>query len=63
MALVDTYETLTATSEKKRGLPHQQAFDRILASAGEQLDPMLVQAFVAVQESFARIGAELAETG
>jgi len=62
MALVDTYETLTASCETKRRQSHQQAFDQILASAGEQLDPLLVHAFVSVQESFDRIRAELAET-
>ncbi len=62
MALVDTYETLTAASETKRRLSHQQAFDQILTGAGEQFDPLLVHAFVLVEESFDRIRAELAET-
>ncbi|MBV5317222.1 MAG: HD domain-containing protein [Desulfobulbaceae bacterium] len=62
MALVDTYEALTTIRDTERALAHQSALDRIVAGAGGEFDPLIVHAFLMVQEEFDRIRAKLAET-
>jgi len=62
MALVDCYETLTVGADGESALSHSQVMARIAARAGQQLDPMLVEAMTAVQGDFDRIRHQLAET-
>ena len=61
VALADTYEELTASLELAVRLPHQQAMEHIVRSAGQQFDPVVVEAFVARQDDFDRIRVQLAE--
>ncbi len=62
MALADTYEGLTSPKDKENTMPHRQALGLIVESAGYQLDPVIVHAFVSVQEIFDGIRREQAET-
>ncbi len=62
MAVADAYEALTATLTPEKILSHHDAMDRIIGSAGHHLDPMIVNAFVVQQDTFARIHETLAET-
>ena len=61
VALADTYEELTASLELAVRLPHQQAMEHLVRSAGQQFDPVVVEAFVARQDDFDRIRMQLAE--
>jgi PAS domain S-box-containing protein len=62
MALADTYEGLTYPGDKEKAIPHRQALELIVESAGHQLDPVIVHAFVLAQDIFDGIRCELAET-
>lgn len=61
MAVADAYEEVTATIEPEKKMTHQQALEWIVGSAGHQLDPMIVVAFVSRQEEFERLRESLAE--
>jgi len=63
MALADAYEEWTAAIAPEKRLAHHQAMDAIVRSAGHQFDPVIVDAFVVLQEEFDRIRCELAEPG
>jgi PAS domain S-box-containing protein len=60
MALADAYEEWTAAGG--RSIPHSEAVERIVRSAGAWFDPVVVEAFVVRQEDFDRIRLQLAET-
>jgi putative two-component system response regulator len=62
MALADAYEETTAALVHEQRSTHQQAVDMIMKSAGRRFDPMLVDAFVSVQEDFDQIRCALAES-
>ena len=61
MALADAYEELTAAIDPVQRLVHHAAMDLIVRNAGHQFDPLIVDAFVALNQDFDRIRRELAE--
>ncbi|GAB4195657.1 MAG: hypothetical protein Kow00105_09880 [Phycisphaeraceae bacterium] len=55
VALADVYDALTSERAYKDALPHEQARQMIVDASGTQFDPMVVQAFIEVQDQFQRI--------
>ena len=55
MALADVYDALTTARRYKPAHSHQQAVQIIWESSGSHFDPEVVQAFLAVEESFRKI--------
>ncbi|MGN6362284.1 MAG: HD-GYP domain-containing protein, partial [Thermomicrobiales bacterium] len=48
LAICDAYDTMVGDRPYRRGLGHDEAILRLLASAGTQFDPALVDQFVAL---------------
>jgi HD-GYP domain-containing protein (c-di-GMP phosphodiesterase class II) len=61
MAVADAYEEVTTAIEPEKKMTHLQALEWIVNSAGHQLDPMIVAAFVSREEVFERLRGSLAE--
>jgi HD-GYP domain-containing protein (c-di-GMP phosphodiesterase class II) len=49
-AVADTYDAMTSTRPYRDALSHQEALEEIVAHAGTQFDPEVVEAFVAIFE-------------
>jgi HD-GYP domain-containing protein (c-di-GMP phosphodiesterase class II) len=49
-AVADTYDAMTSTRPYRDALSHQEALDEIIAHAGTQFDPYVVQAFIELFE-------------
>ncbi|MGC4190658.1 MAG: HD domain-containing phosphohydrolase [Thermomicrobiales bacterium] len=45
ISVADTYEAMTANRPYRRALPHEIAYEEILANSGTQFDPVVVAAF------------------
>lgn len=60
LAVADAYAAITMDRPYRPGAPEQQAYQELLAAAGTQLDPDLVQAFrdVAIGKATPAVGAE-----
>jgi HD-GYP domain-containing protein (c-di-GMP phosphodiesterase class II) len=52
VALADVYDALTSARVYKRALRHQEAVERIRASRGTHLDPLVVDAFLDARARF-----------
>lgn len=52
MALADVYDALISRRVYKEGMPHQQAAAIILEGQERHFDPLVVDAFLALQEPF-----------
>ncbi len=59
VALVDAYDVITSDRPYKPALGHLEAVRRIKVDRGRHFDPVLVDAFLACHERFARVRAEL----
>jgi response regulator RpfG family c-di-GMP phosphodiesterase len=59
VALADVYDALTSEREYKCAIPHDKTREIIVKASGKQFDPMIVEAFLAVEREFIRI-ADLA---
>lgn len=55
VAIADVYDALTSTRSYKPAFSHSQAVQIIIDASGSQFDPMVVEAFAAVEETFDRI--------
>ena len=55
MALADVYDALISRRVYKEGMSHAQASDIIVEGRGHHFDPDVVDAFVAIQDTFRRI--------
>jgi HD-GYP domain-containing protein (c-di-GMP phosphodiesterase class II) len=55
MALADMYDAMISDRVYKRPIPHTEALSIIRDYRGGQLDPDIVDAFLLVQDQFARI--------
>ncbi len=62
MALADVYDALISRRVYKEGMPHQQARQIIIAGAGQHFDPVIVAAFLAVEQQFIQIAERFADT-
>ncbi len=60
-AVADVYDALTTKRVYKDAMPHAQARGIIVKSRGGQFDPDVVDAFLAVEDEFQRLAAELAD--
>lgn len=61
MAVADVYDALTSRRPYKEPWPHEQARDEIARLRGDHLDPDVVDAFLAAQESFQHVAREFDE--
>lgn len=62
VALADVYDALTTRRVYKQPMTHDQAAAIIVAEAGGQFDPAVVDAFKATAAEFARVWQELSAT-
>ena len=61
MAVADVYDALRSRRPYKKALSHEEAVPMLLEQRGKQFDPALIDAFVALQDEFARIASQLAD--
>ena len=61
MAIADVYDALRMRRTYKEPYPHERAVETIAGQRGMQFDPLLVDRFLAIAPSFARIFSELAD--
>jgi HD-GYP domain-containing protein (c-di-GMP phosphodiesterase class II) len=62
VAIADVYDALRMKRKYKEPYPHERAVEMIAAERGMQFDPLLVDRFMAIAPSFARIFSELADS-
>ncbi len=60
VALADVYDALTTERPYKPALPHREAVKMIRSRRGTQFEPLVVDAFLAVEHEFDRLRRELA---
>lgn len=58
MSLADMYDALVSERVYKKAWPHEQAVQEIIAKRGTHFDPVIVDAFIAEQESFRKIAQQ-----
>ncbi len=63
VALADVYDALTSERAYKDAMSHEQARQMIVDASGTQFDPMVVQAFIEVQDQFQRIAEQFKVKG
>jgi putative two-component system response regulator len=61
MALADAYDALVSERPYRPAFSHEQATKVIEAEKGVQFDPVVVEAFLAIQQKFIKITAETAQ--
>jgi putative two-component system response regulator len=61
VALADVYDALRSKRHYKEAISHEAALEIIVRESGKHFDPKVVQAFLAIQRSFARIATEFAD--
>ncbi len=59
MAIADTYDALRSKRSYKEAHSHQESCEIILEGTGRQFDPLVIQAFVSVEDRFARIATQV----
>jgi len=62
LALADVYDALISNKVYKDGVPHDRAVEIILKESGAHFDPIVVDAFIAVQIEFQRIAKRHADS-
>lgn len=62
MAIADVYDALISSKVYKDGVPHDKAVQIIFSERGAHFDPNMVDAFVEIQDEFARIAQRFADT-
>jgi HD-GYP domain-containing protein (c-di-GMP phosphodiesterase class II) len=50
VAVIDAYDAMISNRCYRKGFPHEEAVRRLVADAGAQFDPVVVQAFVEIAE-------------
>jgi PAS domain S-box-containing protein len=63
VALADVYDALTSERRYKRAFSHEEAKAVILAERGGQFDPVVVDAFLEVEDEFCRIRERIGANG
>lgn len=61
MALADVYDALCAKRVYKDAMPHEKAREIICEGRGKQFDPLVVDAFLALEHSFQEITKQFAD--
>jgi putative two-component system response regulator len=59
MAVADVYDALISKRVYKPGYTHAKAVEMICAERGRHFDPVVVDAFVAIQDRFAEISSQI----
>ncbi|MGH1432152.1 MAG: HD-GYP domain-containing protein [Neptuniibacter sp.] len=59
MAVADVYDAMISRRPYKGALNHDNASEAIITGAGSHFDPLVVEAFVALQETFQHISGKL----
>ena len=62
VAIADVYDALRMRRKYKEPFTHERAVETIAAERGMQFDPLLVDRFMAIAPSFARIFSELVDS-
>ena len=62
VALADVYDALTSRRVYKQAFTHELAKSMILSDSGTHFDPMLVGAFIDVEDKFLSIRERFSET-
>jgi putative two-component system response regulator len=60
-AVADVYDALTTKRPYKEAMDHDKAVTIVTELSGTQLDPVVVEAFLAREQEFAALAAELAD--
>jgi len=55
VAVADVYDALTTQRRYKNAFSHEEACDLIIQAKGKQFDPLLVEAFLRVEDQFQKI--------
>ena len=58
VALADVYDALTSERAYKDAVTHEKARQMITEASGTQFDPMVVQAFIEVEDKFSKIAQQ-----
>jgi putative two-component system response regulator len=61
MAVADVYDALRSRRPYKPAFSHSEAVTILIEGRGKQFDPLLIDAFVALQGSFLEIAIKLAD--
>ncbi len=61
MAVADVYDALRSRRPYKKAFDHAEAVDIIVQGKGSHFDPLLVEAFLALQGVFSEIATKLAD--
>jgi putative two-component system response regulator len=61
MAVADVYDALRSRRPYKKEFSHEEAVPMLVDQRGKQFDPLLIDAFVALQGEFCRIATQLAD--
>ena len=61
MALVDIYDAIRSRRVYKPALPHQHCCDFLRQARGTHLDPVIVDAYFAIEQEFERVWDEMAD--
>ncbi len=57
MAVADVYDALTSTRPYKKPFTHEAAMTLIIEGRGRHFDPVVVDAFVAIEAELEKIGS------
>ena len=61
MAVADVYDALRSRRPYKKAFEHREAVDLIVQGGGSHFDPLLVEAFLALENQFSEIATKLAD--
>jgi HD-GYP domain-containing protein (c-di-GMP phosphodiesterase class II) len=61
VSVIDAYDAMISNRCYRKGFPHEEAVRRLVADAGAQFDPVVVQAFVEIAEH--EVGEVFGATG
>ena len=61
MAVADVYDALRSRRPYKRAFDHAEAYDILLQGRATHFDPLLIDAFIALETDFAEIAIKLAD--
>lgn len=61
MAVADVYDALRSRRPYKRAFDHAEAVDVLCEGRAKHFDPLLIDAFIALEDAFAEIAIKLAD--
>lgn len=51
ISVIDAYDAMISSRVYRKGLPHEEAIQRLLANSGTQFDPVVVQSFIPISST------------